>query len=54
MNETGRRNCHYSPEDKIYYTPRQACTLARGLGLKTVTVRGEADRRAFLLLAEKS
>jgi hypothetical protein len=53
LNELGRRNYQHSPEDKSYYTPRQACALARGLGFKTVTVRGEAERRVLLLLAEK-
>ena len=53
LNDLGRRNYPHSPEDKTYYTPRQACALARGLGLKTVTVRGEAERRVLLLLAEK-
>jgi SAM-dependent methyltransferase len=53
LNDLARRNYQHSPEDKTYYTPRQACALARGLGLKTVTVRGEAERRVLLLLAEK-
>jgi SAM-dependent methyltransferase len=53
LNERGRRNYQHSPEDKAYYTPRQACALARGLGFKKVTVRGEAERRVLLLLAEK-
>ena len=54
LNERGRPNYPHSPEDKTYYTPRQACTLARGLGFKKATVRGEAGRRVLLLLAEKS
>ena len=53
LNDLGRRNYQHSPEDKTYYTPRQACALARELGLETVTVRGEAERRVLLLLAEK-
>jgi len=53
LNDLARRNYQHSPEDKTYYTPRQACALASGLGLKTVTVRGEAERRVLLLLAEK-
>jgi SAM-dependent methyltransferase len=53
LNDLARRNYQHSPEDKTYYTPRQACALARGLGLKMVTVRGEAVRRVLLLLAEK-
>jgi SAM-dependent methyltransferase len=53
LNELGRRNYPHSPEDKTYYTPPQACALARGLGFKTVTVRGEAERRVLLLFAER-
>ena len=53
LNDLGRRNYQHSPEDKTYYTPRQACALARELGLETVTVRGEAERRVLLLLAKK-
>lgn len=53
LNDLARRNYQHSPEDKTYYTPQQACTLARGLGLKTATVRGEAERRVLMLLAEK-
>jgi SAM-dependent methyltransferase len=53
LNDLARRNYQHSPEDKTYYTPQQACALTRGLGLKTATVRGEAERRVLLLLAEK-
>ena len=53
LNELGRRHYHHSPEDKIYYTPQQACALARGLGFQTVTTRGGAERRVLMLLAEK-
>lgn len=53
LNDLARRNYQHSPEDKTYYTPQQACVLARGLGFKTVTVRGEAERRVLLLLAKK-
>jgi SAM-dependent methyltransferase len=53
LNDLARRNYQHSPEDKTYYTPRQACALTRGLGLKTVTVCGEVERRVLLLLAEK-
>ena len=53
LNELARRNYQHSPEDKTYYTPRQASALARGLGLKTVTVGDEAERRVLLLLGEK-
>ena len=54
LNELGRRNYAHSPEDKTYYTPQQGCALARELGFKRVTIRGEAERRVLLLLAEKS
>ena len=53
LNELARRNYEHSPEDKTYYTPRQACGLARGLAFKTVTVRGEAERRVLLLVCVK-
>ena len=53
LNDLGRRNYPHNPEDKTYYTPQQAFALARKSGLKTVTIRGEAERRVLLLLAEK-
>jgi predicted TPR repeat methyltransferase len=53
LNDLGRRNYQHSPEDKTYYTPRQACALASDSGLNTVTIRGDAERRVLLLLAEK-
>jgi SAM-dependent methyltransferase len=53
LNELGRRNYPHSPEDKTYYTPRQVCALVRELGLKTVTILGEPERRVLLVLAEK-
>jgi predicted TPR repeat methyltransferase len=53
LNDLGRRNYQHSPEDKTYYTPRQACALASDSGFKTVTILGEAERRVLLLLAKK-
>jgi len=53
LNDLGRRNYPQNPEDKTYYTPQQVRALARESGLKTVTIRGEAERRVLLLLAEK-
>jgi predicted TPR repeat methyltransferase len=53
LNDLGRRNYPRNPEDKTYYTPEQASALARESGLKTVTIRGDAERRVLLLLGRK-
>jgi SAM-dependent methyltransferase len=53
LNALTRRNFSHSPEDKTYYTPRQASALARGLSLKTVILGDEKERRVLLLLGEK-
>jgi SAM-dependent methyltransferase len=53
LNALTLRNFSHSPEDKTYYTPQQACALARGLALKTVILGDEKQRRVLLLLGEK-
>jgi len=53
LNALTRRNFSHSPEDKTYYTPRQACALACGLSLRTVILGDEDQRRVLLLLGEK-
>jgi SAM-dependent methyltransferase len=53
LNARARRNFSHNPEDKTYYTPRQACALARGLALRTVILGDEVRRRVLLLLGEK-
>ena len=53
LNALTRGSYAHNPEDKTYYTPRQASALARGSGLRTEVIGNEAKRRVLLLLGEK-
>ncbi|MGA2748125.1 MAG: methyltransferase domain-containing protein [Verrucomicrobiota bacterium] len=52
LNEQSKSTHIHLPEDKIYYTPRQAVALARQAGFTKTAICGAPERRVRILLAE--
>lgn len=49
LNERGRTAHRHAPEEKSWFTPQQACALAKKAGFEQVRVIGEPVRRVLLL-----
>jgi len=53
LNQCARTSHRHAPEEKSWFTPQQACELAKRAGFHRVTVIGQPVRRVLLLFAQR-